>query len=125
MPRSQILSASYPCLFREIKTAFTQGLLSAQKALEYQRLKTYWTIGRCVEQAVKNSKGSLTYGQGLYIKISDDLKDELNLDISTDMLGRMVQFYKGYPRFPQKNNINIFTLYCVTACKRYCPTHAS
>ncbi|HBR14740.1 MAG TPA: hypothetical protein DD723_04235 [Candidatus Omnitrophica bacterium] len=100
MPGKRILSSSYQNLLTAVKKALTGGLLAAQKVLEYERLKTYWQIGKEINAAVATSKGELRLGETLYLKIRRDINRELGLDLSVDALGRMTQFQKNYPRFP-------------------------
>ena len=100
MPRTQAMSLAYQNLFTAVKAALTSGLLAAQKVLEYERLKTYWQIGKEIHAAVAGSKGELRVEEALYHTISNDLYRQLNLEVSVDLLSRMVQFHKNYPRFP-------------------------
>lgn len=94
------LSSSYQALLAAVKAALTKGLLAAQKVLEYQRLKTYHEIGKDMTDIVTASNGELHLGEELYLKISKDLAHDLGLELSSDLLGRTVQFYKNYPVFP-------------------------
>ena len=112
MPNKLSISKSYQNLLTAVKAALKSGLLAVQKVLEYQRLKTYWQIGNEINTAVAASKGELRLGEELYLKISDDLNRELGLDLSVDTLGRTVQFYKNYPRFPEGTTLT-FTHYIV------------
>jgi len=89
---------------------FSSGLLNAQKALEYERVKTYWQIGKAITAAVAASRNELQLNEALYLKISRDLNRQLRLELSVDALGRTVQFYKNYPRFPEKTTLT-FTHY--------------
>ncbi len=105
MARQQIVVSSYQHLLGAIKLALSQGLLAAQKILEFERLKTYWQIGKQISVAIDASKGELRLGDTLYQKISSDLNRDLGLDLSPDAIGRTIQFYKNYPRFPEKTTL--------------------
>lgn len=91
----------YQDLITAIHSALASGLLAAQKAVEYQRLKTYWQIGRDIRAAVEASNGALGLGENLYRRISRDIERETGLCLTIDTLGRTVQFHKNYPVFPE------------------------
>ncbi|MDP8213379.1 MAG: DUF1016 N-terminal domain-containing protein [Candidatus Zapsychrus exili] len=105
-----IISKSYDNLFLRIKNAFSLGLVKAEKALEYQRIKTYWQVGREINKAACAPGSELCLGQMLYEKISADLKQQINLDISPDTVSRTVRFSKDYPKCPKKTHLT-FTHY--------------
>lgn len=102
----------YNDLIKAIGVQLTSGLLAAQKAVEYERLKTYWQIGREIQSAVERSGGTLRLGEGLYRQISRDIERTIDLALTIDTLGRTVQFYKNYPAFPQGTPLT-FTHYLV------------
>ena len=103
-------SKFYNDLIARIKASLSKGLLTAQKMLEYQRLKTYWEIGRDITKIVVHAKGELRLSQGLYGQISRDINGQLGLDLSADTIGRAVQFNKNYPVFPKGTTLT-FTHY--------------
>ncbi len=96
-------SKSYKNLIASITSALRSGFLAAQKALEYQRLKTYWEIGREISRYGARS-------EKLYLDISRDIEAQMGLTLSSDMIGRMVQFHDEYPKFPAKTTLT-FTHY--------------
>lgn len=100
----------YSKLIASIKITITQGLISAQKQLEYQRLKTYWQVGSQIIDHVDRSNGELVFGEKLYTGISSQIKADLNLDMSADTILRAIQFKRQYPVFP-KNSTLTFTHY--------------
>lgn len=87
----------------------SSGLLAAQRVLEYERLKTYWQIGREIRAAVAEG-GTLHLGQPLYRQISQDIHQQTGLELTADTIGRMVQFHKNYPAFPDQTTLT-FTHY--------------
>ena len=105
MPPDEIIKRNKPyrTLIASITSALKAGFLAAQKALEYQRLKTYWEIGREISRYGAPSKK-------LYRDISADIEAHLGLTLSCDMIGRMVQFHDEYPKFPAKTTLT-FTHY--------------
>jgi len=108
--KNQSINASYNTLLNEVKAVLSSGLIRVQKALEYQRVKTYWTIGQKIYQRVNASKGALNLNRDLYQRISDDIRRDLGLELTLDTLRRTIQFYKTYPQFPDKTPLT-FTHY--------------
>lgn len=108
MPQELLAKSTYQDLLKDIKNTLTVGLLAAQRALEYQRLKTYWEIGRRINLAA--SAGQIKITQKLYHDISRDIESQIGLELTPDMLGRMVQFQEQYPKFPAKSTLT-FTHY--------------
>ena len=102
----------YPNLIKAIQTSVTTGLLAAQKAVETERLKTYWQIGREIQEAVAQSNSALHLREDLYRSISRDIEKQTGLILTIDTLGRTVQFYKNYPSFPKGSPLT-FTHYLV------------
>ncbi len=95
----------YHDLIGSIKSTISRGLITAQKVIEYERLRTYWCIGKHIHCAVKRSKGKLRLGGMLYRRIQQDLDDDLDLDLSLDLLRRTVSFYKAFPVFPKQSTL--------------------
>ncbi len=100
----------YKSLIVSIKSVLKDGLLAAQKTLEYQRLKTYWQIGEKIKLYGSSSGKKAMITQALYHDLSRDIESELGLVLSADILSRMVHFYQEYPKFPQKTPLT-FTHY--------------
>jgi micrococcal nuclease len=109
MPKS-LRTQHYQDLIASIKSIFAQGLVAAQKALEYHRLHTYWLVGRDMLQREEASGGALRLGKPLYIDISRELNTSFGMDISDDTVGRMVQFARNYSAFPEGSPLT-FTHY--------------
>ncbi|MDO8580071.1 MAG: DUF1016 N-terminal domain-containing protein [Candidatus Omnitrophota bacterium] len=110
MPSKLTASKFYRDLIVSIKSTLKSGFLAAQKALDYQRLKTYWEIGRQIKLAVASSQGALTFGEKLYQDINRDIEAQMGLALTTDTIGRMVQLHDEYPQFP-KNTTLTYTHY--------------
>ena len=109
MPR--YLSANnYTSLIRQVKQVLKYGLVAAQKAVEYQRVKTYWTIGRTITDAVEASNGALAINEELYVRISKDVRTSLKLNLSRNTIQRAIQFSHEYPTFPENTPLS-FTHY--------------
>lgn len=110
MPKNLVASKLYKDLIIAVKSALFSGLLAAQKALEYQRLKTYWTIGRDIRRAADSSDGALVLGEDLYQDINRDIFEQIGLDLKPDTIRRSIQLSRVYPKFP-KNTPLTFTHY--------------
>ncbi|MCK5581398.1 MAG: thermonuclease family protein [Candidatus Omnitrophica bacterium] len=110
MPKSLIATSSYQNLIIDVSKALSSGLLAAQKALEHQRLKTYWQIGKQICRAVKTSNGTISLSEKLYQDISRDIQKQAGLDLAAKTIGRAIQFSKNYPTFPENTTLG-FTHY--------------
>lgn len=106
MPTKPRATPHYNKLITSIKNVLSKGLFAAEKALEYQRVKTYWTIGKEIQRAVNLSKGELQTNEALYQRITETIYDETKLTLTTDTLRRTIQFYKEYPKFPTKTSLS-------------------
>lgn len=110
MPNQLTTSRTYQSLITSIQSTLKTGFLAAQKALEYQRLKTYWDIGRLINEYAAATGGKAEITERLYNKISRDLKSATDLEFSPDALSRMVYFQGQYPKFPKDTPLT-FTHY--------------
>jgi len=112
MPSRKPVIPHYENLLKAVARRLFKGLLDAQKALEYQRLRTYWLVGGDIRKRAEASGGAIHLGDKLYADISRDLAKTSGLDVSTDTIRRMVQFSKNYPEFPESTTLG-FTHYIV------------
>ena len=110
MNRMAIASNLYQSLLHSITSTLKAGFLAAQKLLEYQRLKTYWDIGRQINIFTSASDGEIKITEKLYQNISGDIEAQMGLQLTPDTIGRMVQFHHLYPQFPKKTTLT-FTHY--------------
>jgi len=110
MTLSLSIKPSYQFLLQTIGAELSAGLISVQKTLEYQRVKTYWTIGKKTRQIVAASQGALKLNAELYNRISVDIDRQLGLDLTSDTVRRSIQFSKAYPKLPQNTPLT-FTHY--------------
>jgi len=112
MSKKNIAPDFYQSLITAVNATLTSGLIQAQKALERQRLKTYWTIGRDIIRYVNASNGALAFSDKLYERISRDVHKQLGLDLTADTVSRTVQLHRNYPKFPRKTSLT-FSHYLV------------
>ncbi|MDP8213311.1 MAG: hypothetical protein P9X22_08525 [Candidatus Zapsychrus exili] len=110
MSKSLTISKSYNNLILSIKKTLSSGLVEAKKALEYQRLKTYWQVGKTISDFT--SDGELILNEELYQKMSSDLNKQTGLDLSNNILKRSVQLNRNYLQFPKDTTLT-FTHYIV------------
>lgn len=103
---------AYVTLIAAIDTRMRSGLIAAQKALEYQRLKTYWNIGKIINAYLAKNPEADNNGRAFFKKLSDDLNREGGLMVSHDTLSRAARFHKQYPKFPAKTPLT-FSHYLV------------
>ncbi|MFT7538543.1 MAG: micrococcal nuclease [Lysobacterales bacterium] len=110
MPKPPATAVLYEQLIITIRDVLSEGIVEAQRRVDYERLRAYWGIGRVIEQTVKASNGDLDLDEALYNRISEDVKRHLNLDMSLDTIRRTIQFSREYTVFP-KNTPLTFTHY--------------
>jgi len=110
MPSLPVTDRAYGKLVVSLHATLTQGLADARKALEYQRLKTYWTVGCRINDYLDAYQQDLKTHQAFYSKLSRDIQKQTGDEIAYDTLRRAVQFCREYPRFPKKTPLT-FTHY--------------
>jgi len=117
---------SYAKLLSAVIKEMTSGLVRAEKFLEYQRLKTYWNVGKYIDRYTRELEKRLTeserdryldannrfrpLNEEFYARVSEDLRVESGLFLSPDMIKRALQFYRCYPVFPKETTLT-FTHY--------------
>ncbi len=112
MPLLTAVSSAYDKLLVSVHATMASGLLAAQKALEYQRLKTYWHIGQQLQNYMDSYlQGSLAREE-FYQRLSRDISAAVGSEVSYDTLRRSVQFSRQYPEFPDKTSLT-FSHYLV------------
>ena len=97
-------------MIKEIQSLLARGIISAQRAVEYQRVRTYWLIGQKITRAVGGSQNGLMLNSALYSRVSRDITAATGLNLSRDVIQRAVRFYAVYPKFPHKTPLT-FTHY--------------
>ncbi len=100
----------YDNLVVSLRKAFAEGLVSAQKALEYHRLKTYWTIGKELNAYIDKNSDALHQGRGFFRQVSEDLNRNTEMNVSHDTIARAARFHRHYPSFPSQTSLT-FTHY--------------
>jgi len=111
MPRNPSpLSSSYTSLLTAIHTDMHSGLAAAQRALEYQRLRTYWVVGRKLNAYIARFPGEAQRGNAFFRRVSRDLQTQTGMKITADTLVRTAQFHRAYPKFPTRTPLT-FTHY--------------
>ena len=110
MKKEILTTSQYKDLIRSVKSSLKTGLVSVQKVLEYQRLKTYWEIGSKVYHYAQDGQEKARLTKKFYAQVCEDVNRDLHLSLTIDTLQRTVQFYKNYPVFPKKTTLT-FTHY--------------
>jgi len=82
---------TYPQLVQVIRKTIREGKLRAQDAVEREKVRTSWEIGKHILDHVLLNQSRAGYGQQVVEKLSKDL------GISRTELGYMVEFAKTYP----------------------------
>ena len=107
---STLTTTEYKSLITTIKSTLKSGFLAAQRLLEYQRLKTYWEIGRQIQRYAASTGNKVQITEKLYKAICGDIEKGTGVQFAPDTLSRMVYFYSEYPKFPEKTPLT-FTHY--------------
>lgn len=105
-----MLPVRYQDLIKSVNVIVVNGLLSARKALEYERVKTYWRVGKKINDYIKRTPGAARRGEAFLEQFSIDLRENTDLDLSHDTVVRAVQFNREYSVFPENTPLT-FTHY--------------
>lgn len=85
------VTASYITLLHQLQAHLARGLEKALKAVNQQRLLTYWELGRAMDHYLLQHKTRAAYGGQFYQRLSEDL----NLGVRT--LQHCVRLFRVYP----------------------------
>lgn len=86
MPK-ELVNSTYLKLLNQLKSILIEGL----RAIEEQRVKTYWKTGELISKFLLENKERAGYGDRLFERLSEDL------EIGQRTLERSVQFYSTFP----------------------------
>lgn len=100
MSRTSISENSYKKALAAIKNEMVGGLLRAEEELTYQKLLTYWRMGRIVQRDILGDRKEPKHGSGLYQRLSGDL------GIIVDMVSQTVRVFNAFPKEPKKDGLN-------------------
>lgn len=90
-PQSSL--ASYSELKRRVREAFARGRERAEAAVEREKVRTSWEVGKLVLEHTLLNKERADYGKQVVKRLSADLA------ISTTELYHMLEFARAYPIF--------------------------
>jgi len=90
-PKLAKVPKTYSDLLRQIRQTINQGKLRAQDAVEREKVRTSWEIGKHILDHVFLNQSRAGYGEQVTQKLSKDL------GISQTELKYMVQFARTYP----------------------------
>ncbi len=79
-------------LVLQLKTVLDEGKARALAAIEQEKKKTYWDVGRYIKTYLLGFEDRAEYGRYVFKRLAEDL----HLDKS--LLYRSVQFYEAYPQ---------------------------
>lgn len=110
MEKTVVSHKAYTQLIGLVSKALSDGMFDAQRAVEQQRLKTYWTIGRTISDAVAASDGQLELTTPFYARLSKDIQAASGLTLKKDTIRRSIQFSNTYQTLPKPSSLT-FTHY--------------
>lgn len=95
----EITASKYKSLLARVRLIMQKGLVNAKVAIEHARVVTYWNIGTAVVAAIEE--------QGLKKHYKEQLLQRLGVDlnISYDLLTRLVHFSKTYSKLPEEQRL--------------------
>lgn len=91
---------TYEELRRHIEELFIEGKKRAQEALEREKVRTYWQIGKSIDRHVLESGKRADYGKQVIHRLSRDLKTNETL------LYYALQFSRSYEELPERENLS-------------------
>lgn len=100
----------YRSMIKAVTAALDSGVLNAQRVVEYERVKTYWSIGQSIVEGEAASDGAMVITPEFYKQVALDINRALPLKIKPDTVGRCIQFHRTYPKFPSDTPLT-FTHY--------------
>ncbi|MBU0468469.1 MAG: thermonuclease family protein [Candidatus Omnitrophica bacterium] len=106
MPKKKLNSSNaFNDLMAALKSEFIDGLVDAQNVFHYQRVKTYWEVGKDIINISERSNGGLSLGPKLYGRISAEIQKQFNLDIKSDTVKKIVYFSRNYRELPKESTL--------------------
>jgi predicted nuclease of restriction endonuclease-like (RecB) superfamily len=84
-------------LLEEIKELIIQSREQAIHAIDYARLRMYWSIGKRILEEEQGGKERADYASFLIKSLSESLQPEFGSGFSIRQLERYRQFYRMYP----------------------------
>ena len=96
----QALSGSYDVVKNEIVRVLLEGHEKARQAVERERLRAYWEVGRILEGHLRGVHGESGYGTRLMSQLGEDLR------LDPRRLYNMVEVFRSFPKL---NTYSILT----------------
>ncbi len=93
MPSSTLLrrNTNLALNYTELKRRVQQVLLTGQKNIEQEKVRTYWETGKLIQSHILANKNRADYGKQVLNNLAEDL------EISDSVLRRTVQFFEAFP----------------------------
>ena len=82
--------SSYRTLLLEIEKVLAEGRLRARQAIEEEKVKTYWQVGKLINEHLRLKGGRAVYGQQVIRRLAADLK------ISERLLWDILRFQRTF-----------------------------
>ena len=88
---TQLITAEYPALREEVVRLLLDGRARAQQAVEREKARTYWEVGRLLHTHVLENKTRADYGEQVVTRLAEDVK------INQRVLYEMLEFHRAFP----------------------------
>jgi endonuclease YncB( thermonuclease family) len=90
---------SYAALKAAVQKAILEGRERAERAVEQEKIRTYWKIGRLLEAHVLQHKDRADYGEKVIRRLAKDLR------IPRTQLYYSLEFARAYPIVPARGQL--------------------
>ena len=100
---------TYESLLSRLQQEIAQSRNRIQKAIQQEKLLTYWRIGQYISEHLLAHNNRAEYGRNIIQRLSEDL------DICQSNLYSMVQFYRAFPIFHPDGKLG-WAHYSILSC---------
>jgi len=91
------LDKSIKALSQEVQKLINQSKDKAIRAVDFERVLLYWSVGKKIFEEIQGSKDRADYGKEIIKKLSIDLEPIYGSGYSYRQLYLFVQFFKAFP----------------------------
>lgn len=99
VPKKKTSVSDYTQLRSKIRAAINAGKLRAQDAVEAEKVRTCWEVGKLIHEHILLNKDRADYGKKVVERLSVDI------GISVTEIQYLVQFAKAYPISPHAGKL--------------------
>ncbi|MBI3317490.1 MAG: hypothetical protein HYZ85_05770, partial [Candidatus Omnitrophica bacterium] len=94
-----LVKSDYLVLVEKIRKTLVAGRARAEEAVDKERTRTYWEIGRDIHHYSLHGRDRAKYGENLLETLSDDL------ELSKTLVYDTLSFYRAFPIFHARGKL--------------------